>query len=234
MLMAMLMAGYADDPYIYLFGFVLFPQFQIYNIWLSDNTYLSAWYLSVWHTDTSISAPPKLCSSNFLQTCPFSSDPLILPICPAEKLWDCPLFLCLSCFFFLLSPQKSEVHLQETAKECVAGLWFAKERQKERKNGGRNEQREEGEIPTKIYSLPPCKPLSLPTPPHPPTHRTFSIMLMKKWKHLPQIMQQPSSSPSGLRWRKVSPAGGSSHRRCSKLTPGELLWGLKQGFPFGE
>ena len=53
MLMAMLMAGYADDPYIYLFGFVLFPQFQIYNIWLSDNTYLSAWYLSVWHTDTS-------------------------------------------------------------------------------------------------------------------------------------------------------------------------------------
>lgn len=87
---------------------------------------------------------------------------------------------CLSCFFFLLSPQKSEVHLQETAKECVAGLWFAKERQKERKKGGRNEQREEGEIPTKVYSLPPCKPLSLPTPPHPPTHRTFSIMLMKK------------------------------------------------------
>ena len=32
MLMAMLMAGYADDPCIYLFSLVLVPQFQIYNI----------------------------------------------------------------------------------------------------------------------------------------------------------------------------------------------------------
>ena len=32
MLMAMLMAGYADDPYFYLFSLVLVPQFQIYNI----------------------------------------------------------------------------------------------------------------------------------------------------------------------------------------------------------
>ena len=32
MLTAMLMAGYADDPYVYLFSLVLFPSFQIYNI----------------------------------------------------------------------------------------------------------------------------------------------------------------------------------------------------------
>ena len=131
-------------------------------------------------------------------------------------------FLLLFCFF-LLSPQKSEVHLQETAKECVAGLWFAKERKKKE----RREKRKE--IHTKVYSLPPCKPLFLSlwhiharTHAHTYTHTAFSIMFMKKITSS-QVMLHPPRSPSGLGWRKMSPAGGSSHHRWSRLTPGELL-----------
>lgn len=96
MLMAMLMAGYADDPYIYLFSlsFPLNFRFIISNCLIISTCLLD---ICLYGTQTPQSQHRlKLCSSSFLQTCPFSFDPLILPICPTEKLWDWPLFLCLS------------------------------------------------------------------------------------------------------------------------------------------
>ena len=114
----------------------------------------------------------------------------------------------LFCFvFFLLCPQKSEVHLQETAKECVAGLWFAKERKKERR-----EKRKE--IHTKVYSLPPCKPLFLSlchiharthTQTH--THTAFSIMFMKKKTSSPGHATPPSQ-PLWLKVEEGEPCWG--------------------------
>lgn len=77
-----------------------------------------------------------------------------------------PPSVCRSVCLSFPSPQKSKVHPQETAKECVAGLWFAEKKQARKKKIHRKA----------IPSPSPKTPLSYT---HTHMHMAFSNMSVK-------------------------------------------------------